>query len=337
MPDEWLSVHAFYAANANPMLVDCVTPLVASLRERDLLARWFFVRYWLEGPHVRLRLLPRDPDRAGEVRDAAAEALAAFLRRRPALYEEDRDGSVELYKNLYLAEYGEASWNDRYGPDGAMPFRDNNTVHWLRYEREYDRYGGPAGIALAEWHFEQSSDLVLALLATTNVHVRTVLLGQAAQLTAGLCFSFLGSERAVAEFLRRYRQMWETSYQESSDDQHAQFDRSYARMADRLRERLTHLRDCAWERPEARPTALERRWVAHGRELRDRVVALAGQGALTFRDGVVADPDTALAILLSSYVHMTNNRLGANILDEIYLSYVLARALDDLPVLEAAG
>src|SRR5690242_5922393 len=183
MPDEWLSVHAFYAANANPMLVDCVTPLVASLRERDLLARWFFVRYWLEGPHVRLRLLPRDPDRAGEVRDAAAEALAAFLRRRPALYEEDRDGSVELYKNLYLAEYGEASWNDRYGPDGAMPFRDNNTVHWLPYEREYDRYGGPAGIELAEWHFEQSSDLVLALLATTNVHVRTVLLGQAAQLT----------------------------------------------------------------------------------------------------------------------------------------------------------
>ena len=32
-------------------------------------------------------------------------------------------------------------------------------------------------------------------------------------------------------------------------------------------------------------------------------------------------------VLLSSYVHMTNNRLGVAILDEIYLSYLIQQSL----------
>ena len=44
-----------------------------------------------------------------------------------------------------------------------------------------------------------------------------------------------------------------------------------------------------------------------------------------------ADPALTLRILLSSYVHMTNNRLGVNIHDEVYLAYLLKRAvLDDM-------
>ena len=48
-----------------------------------------------------------------------------------------------------------------------------------------------------------------------------------------------------------------------------------------------------------------------------------------------SDPQDALAIVLSSYVHMTNNRLGVSILDEIYLSYVICRALSDMAPKEA--
>ncbi|GAA3778588.1 hypothetical protein ACFQ0G_10060 [Streptomyces chiangmaiensis] len=32
--DGWISLHIFYAANANPVLVHCVRPLVARLRGR---------------------------------------------------------------------------------------------------------------------------------------------------------------------------------------------------------------------------------------------------------------------------------------------------------------
>ncbi len=328
--DGWISLHVFYAANANPILVRCVRPLVAELRGRGLLRSWFFIRYWLEGPHVRLRLLPSSPGAAEDVERTARDALTAFLRRRPALYEEDRDASGDLYKNMFLAEYSQDRWDELYGRDGTMPFRDNNSVARIPYERELSRYGGPVGMELAEWHFQESSELVLTLLETTNVHVRTALLGQAAQSTAALCFAFLGDEEAVATFLTRYRTMWETSYQEPSDGQHERFDRSYARMRERLVARMRHVRDSARDDPSAAPTPLERSWLAHCAELRDRVLKSAEAGALTFRDGAVPDPPAALAIVLSSYVHMTNNRLGVSILDEIYLSYVMVKALADL-------
>ncbi|HTZ43222.1 MAG TPA: thiopeptide-type bacteriocin biosynthesis protein [Jatrophihabitans sp.] len=327
--DRWISLHTFYAANSNPVLVHCIGPLVAELRERGLIEKWFFIRYWLEGPHTRLRLLPKEDVDPDEVRQLALSRIAAFLKRRPALYEEDRNNSDELYKNMFLAEYPQQRWDELYGAEGRMPFRDNNTVAEIGYEREYSRYGGPAAMALAESHFERSSDHVLSLLASTNVHVRTVLLGQAAQNTAALCLAFLPDEAAIAEFLTRYRTMWESSYGESSDDQHEKFDRSYDRMAERFVQRLRHLRAAArGERPAATPG--EQSWLAHCAELRDQVVALAEAGELTFRDGVITDPAIALPIVLSSYVHMTNNRLGASILDEIYLAYVISRAMREI-------
>ncbi|WP_330234958.1 thiopeptide-type bacteriocin biosynthesis protein [Streptomyces sp. NBC_00566] len=333
--DGWISLHVFYAANANPVLVHCVRPLVSRLRDQGMLRSWFFIRYWLEGPHIRLRLLPADASTAGEVACTARETLEAYLRERPALYEEDRNASGDLYKNMFLAEYSEERWDELYGVDGEMPFRENNSVAPVPYERELARYGGPAGMELAEWHFQESSETVMTLLDTTNVHVRTVLLGQAAQLTAGLCFALLRGEDAVARFLGRYRTMWETSYQEPSDSQHERFDRSYERMKDRLVPRLQHVRDSARGDSSASPTPLERAWLAHCAELRDRVLTLADAGHLTFRDGAVPDPEDALAIVLSSYVHMTNNRLGVSILDEIYLSYVICKALSDMAPLEA--
>ncbi|MGS2616750.1 thiopeptide-type bacteriocin biosynthesis protein [Micromonospora sp. LZ34] len=332
----WLSVHVFYASNANPMLVEGVRPLVDELRAEGLISRYFFIKYWMEGPHVRLRVLPAPGVDPAVVRARVDAAVDAFLRRRPALYEVDSDGLGELYKQMYLAEYGRQRWDEEYGSDGVMPMRANNSYHHIPYEREYGRYGGPAGIELAEWHFEHSSDVVLDLLATTNVHVRPVLLGLSAQLTMMMCAVFLADDQRIAGFLDEYRRFWEVSYSEPSDDYHDSFDTSYRRMDDALRARLADIRAAARDGADVRPGGVAGRWSAHCRELRDRVVSAAERGELVFQRGggeptVVSDLDAALPILLSSYVHMTNNRLGVSILDEIYLSYLLRTALlDDL-------
>ncbi|MET8094606.1 lantibiotic dehydratase C-terminal domain-containing protein [Micromonospora sp. NPDC005220] len=333
----WLSVHVFYASNANPMLVEGVRPLVDGLRADGLISRYFFIKYWMEGPHVRLRVLPAPGVDPVLVRARVDAAIQAFLRRRPALYEVDPDGLGGLYKQMYLAEYGQQSWDEQYGADGSMPMRANNSYHHIPYEREYGRYGGPVGIEIAEWHFEQSSDVVLDLLAITNVHVRPVLLGLSAQLTMMMCTAFLDDDRRIAEFLADYRRFWEVSYAEPSDDYHASFDASYQRMSGTLGERLGEIRAVARGGAGGRAAGIEGRWLAHCRELRHRVEAAAGRGELVFQRGgdaptVIADVDAALPILLSSYVHMTNNRLGVSILDEIYLSYVIRAALLDEPV-----
>ncbi|MBY8872564.1 thiopeptide-type bacteriocin biosynthesis protein [Micromonospora sp. PLK6-60] len=327
----WLSVHVFYASNANPMLVEGVRPLVDELRADGLISRYFFIKYWMEGPHVRLRVLPAPGVDPALVRARVDAAISAFLGRRPALYEVDADGLGDLYKQMFLAEYGQERWTAEYGADGTMPMRANNSAHHIPYEREYGRYGGPAGIDLAEWHFEHSSDVVLDLLATTNVHVRPVLLGLSTQLTTMMCAAFLADDRQIAGFLDEYRRFWEVSYQEPSDDYHDSFARSYQKMDAALRERLAGIRTAARDQG-VRVTGVEGRWLAHCRELRDRVVAAADRGELVFQRGggeptVVDDRDAAMAILLSSYVHMTNNRLGVSILDEIYLTYLIRSAL----------
>lgn len=333
--DRWIALHVFYASDSNPVLTDAVRPLVAELRREDLLERWFFIKYWMEGPHVRLRLLPRRAEDRARVQAIAEERLAAFLRRRPALYEVDADGTSEVYKKLFLAEYSEEEYEERYG-DGHMPFRPNNSVHSFPYELEFDRYGGPEGMELAQWHFEHSSDVVLELLASTNVHVRTVMLGLSVQLSLALCYVFLDTDEEVTRFLAWYQSFWETTYQERPEDYHDGFRRNYLRMEDRLVERVERVRAAANEDPDEL-TPLERRWITHARELRQRVEALQEAGRLEFvkRDGSgergpLEDASMVRFILLSSYVHMTSNRLGVSILDEIYLCFVLQLAYERL-------
>ncbi|WP_432837579.1 thiopeptide-type bacteriocin biosynthesis protein [Dactylosporangium sp. CA-092794] len=329
---DWIGLHIYYASNADPLLLQCVAPLVARLRERGLLRRWFFIRYWVEGPHIRLRLLPASEAVAAEVRTVAQEAIAAFLKRRPALYDASTANSGDVYRRLYVAEYGEERWEQEYGESG-MPFRANNSVHEMAYEPEYDRYGGPAGIELAEWNFEASSDLVLRLLATTNTHVRSVLLGTSAQMSAALCFAFLREPPRVADFFTSYRAFWQASFGEPGDAMQDRFDANFARIGSELGHHLSRLGAGAADPGAGRLTAVERGWIDHAIELRAEVVKLAEAGQLVFRRGpdaeptVVHDLDVAFTVLLSSYVHMTNNRLGASILDETYLSYLMTLAL----------
>jgi hypothetical protein len=341
MSGDWIALHVFYASDANPILVEAVRPLVEELRQEELIDGWFFIKYWMEGPHLRVRFRPARPELAGTVRRRATEALQAFLDRRPALYDTDIDGLGDLYKKMYLAEYGQERWDADYG-DGAMPFRPNNSIAELPYEREYDRYGGPAGIDIAEWHFEQSSDLVATLLATSNTHVRPVLLGLATQLSLMTAYTFLRDDDRVRTFFERYRGFWETSYQEPSDDYHGSFDKSFELTRATLAERIGRIRAIAGSAgsngstgaAEAALSGIERTWLTHCRELHRRVRDAAGRGELVFpsqrleRRAPIDDPDALATVLLSSYIHMTNNRLGVAILDEIYLSYLVERALE---------
>src|SRR5205823_5207789 len=96
MSRRWVSLHVFYASNANPMLVDCIRPLLARLREEALISRYFFIKYWLEGPHVRLRLLPADGVDDHHVRDVAQAEIERYLRHRPSLYEIDPVGLADF-------------------------------------------------------------------------------------------------------------------------------------------------------------------------------------------------------------------------------------------------
>jgi thiopeptide-type bacteriocin biosynthesis protein len=333
----WLSVHIYYSSNQNPVLVDCVGPLVERLRRQALVRRYFFVRYWLEGPHVRLRLLPAKGVSSQKLKAGVEPWIEAFLKERPALYELEHDTYADYHKRNFILEYGEEEWNKRYGKDGTMPIRPNNTLAYVEYEPEFDRYGGMHGLELAEWHFERSSDLVLGVLREVNVHAREILLGASTQLSLLTCFGCLGSVGEVINFLQNYIGFWTERYYPMDDERHRGFRKRYEEMKPMLQTRITEVQRHVSDSHGGTITAREREWLTHIRQVRNRIDVLCEQGRLvfgampgTFMPGAtLEDRSNCYQVLLSQYIHMMNNRFGVSIPDEVYLSSILRMALSE--------
>jgi Lantibiotic biosynthesis dehydratase C-term len=344
-PGEWQAMHIFYAANPQPLLVNCIRPLVDSLRKDGLLAGYFFLNYWLEGPHVRLRLRPATPAATAEVRSRAEESVDAFLRARPALYEVDTGFLNEFYNALFEIEFPAGDRSAFMGEDGRMNLRANNSRAWEPYSPEYAKYGGTAGVELAEWHFAHSSDLVTHAFSSMNLHLRTVLLGTSAQLMMVMLSSFLPDARKQAEYLDQYYEFWHRAFPGTGFIGSEEYDRNYAQTAPGLGRRYREIRQAVAAMRSARgnttdaddsPVGLPaflRGWSQHCLDLRERVAESAGLGELVFASPEDEDarPTREMAAilptLLSPYMHMTNNRLHVTIRDEAYLAHVLGRVL----------
>jgi hypothetical protein len=338
-PGDWIAMHIYYTGSPNPLLADCVAPLVAALRERDLISRYFYIRYWLEGPHTRLRLKPARPQDEPAVRQRAEAAVDGFLARRPAVYEVDLELRSDMYKQMFLSEYSQEQWNERYGEDGQMRVHPNNSYDYIEYTPEHERYGGRVGIDMAEWHFEKSSDIALQLAGTTNVHVRSVLFGSAIQMMAVMCMTFLPDAPRAADFLLGYRNYWESSYPTVRQRGRRLYDKAYRPMASSLGARVRYLHAAVVRQDFGQLTGFVQDWAVHCYELRNRILDLISRRELTFpaRENsaeweAATDQDLAFRVLLSSYVHMNDNRLGVTIHDEIYLAYVLRQAILDFIV-----
>lgn len=332
---DWMAVHVFYAASSRPVLLDCVHPLVTELDGDGLLDGWWFLNYWLEGPHVRLRVRPATDGAAPEVRARTEAAVQRFLTARPALYRVEGNFLAELYDTLFQLEYPDGAAEGLTGPDGRMRLRPNNSWSWEPYEPEYGKYGGPAGVALAEWHFQRSSALVIDAVRTRNMHLRTVVLGLAAQLMMVMSACFVADRDHLLGLLERYHAFWQRGFSSTNYADATGYDEAFGAMSAQLAGRFDTVRSALAGPDLGALPGLLRRWAEHCLELRARVTALAEAGELTFRgmerdaDLRITSPEGALAMLASPYLHMTNNRLGVTIRDEAYLSYVLARALGE--------
>ncbi len=281
-------------------LTDCVAPLVRDLRERGLVGGYFFVNRWPE-QHIRLRLKPIGAGDVDEVSRTAEAAVARYLARRaPGLPGRTVDHLV--------VEYADAE----RPPVGAGP---GTGVRYERYEPQYGRYGGPAGLDLAEWHFERSSDLVLDLVHSVDTHTRSTMLGLTAQIAMIMSAVFLpDTDALVAHFDRAVL----------TDDE-ARYRAGYEQAGPALTTRFTELRRAvAADTEDTGLVGLTADWVRHCQELSGRVGELERAGALAF----APVPEVSVASwLLGSYLHGTANRLGASPADEAYLAYLLGRAL----------
>lgn len=154
---EWMSYHIFYfdAFLQEKILCDCIVPMMRRYLEEEKVKKWFFIRYWEGGPHIRLRFY----DRTG-VKEEVLETLLAYVRDHPSISPLTRE---QYYKGH--------TFDGKHIDEESLPWYGDNVVVSIAYEREYERYGGEKAILYCENIFMKSSEISVDLIEVTGNNI----------------------------------------------------------------------------------------------------------------------------------------------------------------------
>jgi thiopeptide-type bacteriocin biosynthesis protein len=334
MTRSWISIHIFYSIDQNPLLVECIGPMMSELCTQGLVQRYFFIRYWENGPHIRLRLLPQPGADEALIKSIMTDRLEDFLARKPVFFK--MPGQVgPSWRKWFILEYGEDVFRTKYGPSGVIPQYPDNTFRFIDYIPEWDRYGGEQGVDLAERHFHQSSLTVLERLEGPNMHIRTVQVAQALKLMLGLSFAFLETQEAVSQFALDYATYWYRVFFEGKEDLGTKITPTAQRLLPRLRRHIRAFADDIQGNTHLILTPADIEWIDHARQIKAELTGLLPgllqNGKLKVRIGDDSPFEVdSQRFLLTSYVHMTNNRIGASLYDEVNMCYLVFHALSNV-------
>jgi thiopeptide-type bacteriocin biosynthesis protein len=327
----WISIHVFYGREQRTLLLECFAPSLAEFSKEGAIERYFFVRYWEGGPHIRLRVVPSAG--AEEHVKAVLEArLHTFLLEKPVFFAMP-EGSQVWARRSFVLEYGEEELYRKYGPEGIIPSYPENTFHYINYEPEYERYGGTEGMEVGERHFHIASQMVLDRLTWDNIHIKGVRLAQAITIMLGICLAFLETEQAVATFLREYAMSWHIRFFSGKPGGLTAAFMPRAELAlPKLSGRILNAARDFQTGSLHVITKQDAEWAAHARTLKTELMMLIQKDRITMAKEFVDvrwgdTPMARLVTLLFSYVHMTNNRLGIALTDEISMAYLVYRSL----------
>jgi len=123
---KWVSVCIFHEISFEKVIIELIKPIIKDLESKEFLSSYFFIRYWENGSHLRLRVLPKnDIDRDNIISTISVTTESYFKKEKQEL--------------LYRIEFTE-------------------------YFREIERYGGYQNIENAERQFKESSKVVINLI-----------------------------------------------------------------------------------------------------------------------------------------------------------------------------
>lgn len=289
---QWLSVHlhfdgSIFGDECDRLLLEVVKPIVACCEARCWSQRWFFVRYSEGGSHVRLRIA------------ASVETLEEKIE-------------------LLVADYSESS--------GIV-----TRVEWVPYEPELERYGGTLGVALAEYQFIASSRTALDLIGDWRAQRdgdRRVRLGKALLAMLVQLHAFSLSRARATTLAEAYHNGYLHRVVRHSTNVTA-YRRAFDAALGPQEARLVAYVNEAWcqlDNVDNIPASLRHLAVAV-RDVAERLKDLQRDRELALRQKVPTTWDDAIALLIPSYLHMTNNKLGIDLSEESYLGHILLHSL----------
>ena len=292
----WINYHLYYHQDLGAAILGLVQPLVGKLLRYGWIDSFFFIRYRLGGPHIRLRLHAR-PGVSGRVTETAEAEAGLFLANHPsvsALTEEEirrQDGEIMASnpQEFDLSVYPDNSFR-------AFPFRP-----------EIERYGGPALWGDSLDFFALSSATVFAILAGNASEPRSRQLAVAFRALACQALGFARDEEDLVSLLRYGVESWGREMPRALAkaerilvEQRDTFDRLFRRELDLL---------------AAGPNAVG----SAGEEAK----AQLGEAACRLSWAIREADRCVHQRIGTSHLHMTANRLGLSNAEEVYLSQIL--------------
>lgn len=271
------------------MLTRLVGPLVGSLLAAGAIDRFFFIRYELGGPHVRLRL--RTVAEAAAAEKTVAEAAEDFFARWPSTRPQAAELVQRRTREIMAADPSEMD---------ATPYSDNS-FRIVPFVPETDRYGGPELIGASLDFFALSSVRALGFAHASGAEPRSRQLPWVLRALAEQALGFARSEPELLHLL----------HYAAAGEKHPLA--PFAARGDRAFE----------EQPEAFRHLLQET-VALGT---GETTALEEARWLTDRIHHAAPP--VRERILKSHMHMTANRLGIRNPEEAFLCQILWRAAQD--------
>jgi thiopeptide-type bacteriocin biosynthesis protein len=305
----WHSWH-LYVDSADPVvteqaLVEVVAPALDRLRATGQAPdRWFFVRYWQGGPHIRLRVAGLAERPATDLAEELAAGLAVLNGELPP--------AQRLDPAAYRTEVaGRAAAGEGGRPLPLEPLRPGG-VYAEPYHAELDRYGGGELMPVSERLFHLSSVLAMRLCLARKAGSGTLSTGlQALAATVGA----LPPGTDPVRFLRGVRANWARWIEIAGPGHSPGPGPGPARLDDEARAAAHRLGPAA---PAIlallrEPVAPWQPWTA----------GLAAATPAWLRLG----PDRAVRIF-GAHLHMLQNRLGVTPAREAYLAAILAHLLE---------
>jgi hypothetical protein len=300
--ERWVSGHLYYHERLDSVVRRFVHPLAASLVAERQIDGFFFVRYSLGGPHVRLRLRPVAGSR-DHVREAMARTACRFLSLEPSTMSWSEE-AIRRSNERILA-------GDPHEDDGSV--HPDNSFAEMPFRPEVERYGGPDRFRASLEFFTLSSVAAVDFLDRVEGLPRSAQLGHASRLLLDQALGFAADERELTDLLRYGTDSWGELLPKVIEKADRVAGAQREVLGPLITDRVGAVRDlCSGAEPRSTP---------------DHFLVL-GADRLSVAAGSADRP--ARARVGGSQLHMTSSRLGLTNAEEVYLSRLLSLTLDEL-------
>ncbi len=325
----WIEVRLYYEEPWEEFLIKIIKPYCDTVLGSGAAERYFFIRYWERGPHVRLRFYGEAQTLEKILKPNIESHFSNFFDRKPSNRNEPN-----YQKNVL--------------PDAV--WQPNNSVQFVDYEPETSRYAGTYGMKIVEKHFFNSSQAVLESME--NIGLKKWSYEQALGVAIKLHLSFVhavGFDIFTAKnFFKEVFYHWlplsiqrERITQAQQTQQNETIINTFEQAFIEQGESLMSYHAAFWgilledvgfdeeylnEWHAACRFSKQEFMLAEAQELLEERPA---QYQINFQTTLEAQ-DYLLWEIYSDFFHLTNNRLGILNHDESYLAYLMMRSMENL-------